>query len=39
VKAKNRFKLLNAPSISLAAKDIVSLDREVFYFGNHAATA
>jgi L-ascorbate metabolism protein UlaG (beta-lactamase superfamily) len=39
VKAKSRFKLLNAPSISLAAKDIVSLDREVFYFGNHAATA
>ncbi|WP_395447248.1 hypothetical protein ACHMW7_19925 [Aminobacter sp. UC22_36] len=39
VKAKNRFKLLNIPSISLAAKDIASLDRAVFNVGNHAATA
>ncbi|CAN7430999.1 MBL fold metallo-hydrolase [Aminobacter sp. LjRoot7] len=39
VKGKGRFKMLNSPGISLGAKDIADLDREVFYFGNHAATA
>jgi len=39
VKGKSRFKMLNSPDISLGAKDIASLDREVFYFGNQAATA
>lgn len=39
VKGKPRFKLLDGATFSLAAADIASLDREVFYFGNHAETA
>jgi len=38
VKAQNSYKMLDGPSLSLAAADIAGMDREFMYFGSHAVT-
>lgn len=39
VKAQKSFKMLDGPSLSLAAADVKAMDREFMYFGHHAQTA
>lgn len=39
VKGKRSYKMVDGHSASLTAKDIAGLDREVFHFGSHVATA
>ena len=39
VKQQKSFKLLDGPSLALAAADVAKMDREFLYFGNHAQTA
>jgi L-ascorbate metabolism protein UlaG (beta-lactamase superfamily) len=39
VKGQKSYKMLDSPSLSLAAADIVKMDREFMYFGSHVRTA
>lgn len=39
VKAQKSFKLLDKPTLDLAAADVSRMDREFMYFGNNALTA
>lgn len=39
VKQQESFKLLDGPTLNLAAADVAKMDREFLYFGNHAQTA
>lgn len=39
VKQQKSFKLLDAPTLNLAAADVGKMDREFLYFGNNAQTA
>ena len=39
VKSQKSFKMLDSPTLTLAAADIAGRDREFNYFGSHALTA